>query len=47
MFENVIELYNDDIIVFSKISLISIMFNLNFNLEKPKVLPKEFLKMLY
>jgi hypothetical protein len=42
-----VKLYTDDIIVYSKISLISILFNLNFNLEKPKELPKEFLSRLY
>jgi tRNA uridine 5-carbamoylmethylation protein Kti12 len=46
-FDDMVKLYTDDIIVYSKISLISILFNLNFNLEKPKVLPKEFLKKLY
>ena len=47
MFENMVQLYSEEIIVYSKISLISILFNLNFNLDKPKVLNKEFLKQLY
>jgi hypothetical protein len=47
MFENMMNLYTEEIIVFSKISLISILFNLNFNLDKPKLLSKEFLKRLY
>jgi hypothetical protein len=33
MFGNMVDLYTDDIIVYSKISLISIIFNLNFNLQ--------------
>jgi hypothetical protein len=47
MFENMVELYTEDLVVYSKISLISIIFNLNFNLKQPKVLGKEFLKLLY
>jgi len=47
MFENMVELYTEEIIVYSKISLISILFNLNFNLQQPKSLSKEFLKLLY
>jgi len=47
MFDNMKDLYTEDIIVYSKISLISIIFNLNFNLQEPKPLSKEFLKMLY
>ena len=33
MFENMVKLYTEDIIIYSKISLISILFNLNFNLD--------------
>ena len=47
MFENMVGLYTEHLIVYSKISLISIIFNLNFNLQQPKVLSKEFLKLLY
>ena len=47
MFDNMVDLYTDDIIVYSKISLISILFNLNFNLTVPKELTKQFLKLLY
>jgi len=47
LFDNMVKLYTEDIIVYSKISLISILFNLNFNLQQPKVLSKEFLKLLY
>ena len=32
MFDNMKDLYTEEIIVYSKISLISIIFNLNFNL---------------
>jgi hypothetical protein len=47
MFETMVELYTEEIIVYSKISLISILFNLNFNLDQPKEMKKEFLKLLY
>lgn len=47
MFDNMVDLYTDDIIVYSKISLVSILFNLNFNLTVPKELTKQFLKLLY
>lgn len=47
MFENMVSLYTDELVVYSKVSLISIIFNLNFNLKQPKVLSKEFLKRLY
>jgi len=47
MFGNMVDLYTEEIIVYSKISLISILFNLNFNLQQPRGLTKEFLKLLY
>ena len=47
MFGNMEGLYTEEIIVYSKISLISILFNLNFNLQQPRALSKEFLKLLY
>lgn len=47
MFETMVELYTEEIIVYSKISLISILFNLNFNLDQPKIMSKDFLKLLY
>lgn len=47
MFESMVALYTDEIIVYSKISLISIIFNLNFNLQQPTKLVKDFLKRLY
>jgi len=47
MYDHMMQLYTEELIVYSKISLISILFNLNFNLSKPKTLKKEFLRLLY
>ena len=42
-----LQLYDDRIITYSKISLISVLFNLNFTLDKPIKLDKVFLRRLY
>mmetsp|Transcript_16496 Transcript_16496/g.25493 ORF Transcript_16496/g.25493 Transcript_16496/m.25493 type:complete len:95 (-) Transcript_16496:7810-8094(-) len=47
MFENMVELFDEDLIQHSKISLISIIFNLNFNMTQPHELSRDFLKLLY
>eukprot|EP00347_Sterkiella_histriomuscorum_P023636 403333912 len=47
LYDSTILLYSDKIILENKVSLINIIFNLNFNLTEPRVLPKEFLKLLY
>ena len=44
LFESTMQLYTDKISLENKVSLINIMFNLNFNLQEPRVLSKEFLK---
>jgi len=47
VYDSTILLYTDKISLENKVSLINIIFNLNFNLTEPRVLPKEFLKLLY
>ena len=47
VYDSTIILYTEKISLENKISLINIIFNLNFNLTEPRVLSKEFLKLLY
>jgi hypothetical protein len=47
LFESTILLFTDKISLSCKISVINIMFNLNFNLTEPRLLTKDFLKLLY
>ena len=47
VFESTINLYTENIALENKISLINIMFNLNFNLTEQRLLSKSFLKQLY
>ena len=41
------ELYTEKISLDNKVSLINIIFNLNFNLADPRPLKKEFLKLVF
>ena len=47
LYSVMLQLYDDRIITYSKISLISVLFNLNFTLDKPIKLDKVFLRRLY
>ena len=41
------QLYTDKISLDNKVSLINIIFNLNFNLAEPRILSKDFLKLVF
>jgi hypothetical protein len=47
LFEKVVKLFRESLQIENKISLINIIFNLNFNLDQPSDLVFPFLKILY
>ena len=47
LYDQTITLFIDSLSLDNKISLINIIFNLNFNLTEPRVLSKDFMKLFY
>ena len=47
LYQSVISLISGAMTLENRVSLINIMFNLNFNLTEPTVLSREFMKVMY